>query len=248
MPNPSTLQGATQKRLESESGARVYLRGRGASKDPSDPEASEDLHVIIAGDTEEQVARAEALVNELVFAPHAALEAKRALLRSLADGGSGGAPTGANAMPFGGGAGDGEAVEVLTVPNAAIGAVIGRGGETIRELQTRTGCRVQVQREADVPLGSTDRTVTLTGPAAAVAAAKISVLAQVESRTAVGVPGAAPPGYGPGAGAGGPGGPVTLTVSVPEEAVGVVIGKQGTTIRGIQGEPAVLVGATRVRG
>jgi far upstream element-binding protein len=54
------------------------------------------------------------------------------------------------------------------------GALIGKGGATIRELQQRTGCRIQV---AAAPDAEGRRLVSVAGPPAGVEAAKAEVLA-----------------------------------------------------------------------
>jgi hypothetical protein len=56
-------------------------------------------------------------------------------------------------------------VESFTVPNAMAGSIIGTGGENIRSVQSRTGAHVRVDAPA---AGQSERTVTVTGTAAAV--------------------------------------------------------------------------------
>ena len=50
--------------------------------------------------------------------------------------------------------------------------IIGKGGETIRDLQDRTGANIQVQKEFEAKPGATTRTVTLSGRAERVDEAK----------------------------------------------------------------------------
>lgn len=56
-------RGATQKELESKSGARILIRGRGSSKDGNDENPDEELHVLIIADDDQQMEKAEALVQ-----------------------------------------------------------------------------------------------------------------------------------------------------------------------------------------
>jgi hypothetical protein len=56
-------RGNTQKKLERETGTKVVIRGKGSVKDgkkgkSEDPSEDEDLHVLITGDTQEQVCAA----------------------------------------------------------------------------------------------------------------------------------------------------------------------------------------------
>jgi far upstream element-binding protein len=52
----------------------------------------------------------------------------------------------------------------IKVPNNKVGLIIGRGGETIKNLQSRTGARIQLI-PLHLPEGdtSTERTVQMTG-------------------------------------------------------------------------------------
>ncbi len=57
-------RGNTQKKLERETGTKVVIRGKGSVKDgkkgkSEDPSEDEDLHVLITGDTQEQVRERE---------------------------------------------------------------------------------------------------------------------------------------------------------------------------------------------
>merc|ERR1719456_2136541 len=59
----------------------------------------------------------------------------------------------------------------LKVPHELIGMLIGRGGETIKEIKKESGARVDIQKEALEP-GSPDRFVHITGPPECVEFAK----------------------------------------------------------------------------
>ena len=63
-------RGNTHRRMETESGCKISIRGRGSVKDGrggnKPPDADDELHVLITGDTEEQVDSAEKMVQELL--------------------------------------------------------------------------------------------------------------------------------------------------------------------------------------
>ncbi|EKX54071.1 hypothetical protein GUITHDRAFT_62028, partial [Guillardia theta CCMP2712] len=84
-------RGNTQKKLERETGARIVIRGKGSVKDGrkgfkgNDPSEDEDLHVLITGDTQEQVDAASKIITELLTPKEdAENEWKRMQLRELA--------------------------------------------------------------------------------------------------------------------------------------------------------------------
>ncbi len=53
--------------------------------------------------------------------------------------------------------------------------VAGKGGENIKTLQQRTGCNIQVTRDADMPVGSNMRPVNLIGSKEQVEAAQTEI-------------------------------------------------------------------------
>jgi len=65
----------------------------------------------------------------------------------------------------------GDKLEMM-IPNSRTGAVIGKGGETIRSLQQRSGAYINIQGDRDVQPGSSDRLCTITGPKESCEAAK----------------------------------------------------------------------------
>lgn len=114
-------------------------------------------------------------------------------------------------------------VETLMVPNDKVGLVIGKGGATIRELQQRSGARIQVAKEGEAgaagaggslygapgqplpPQGGAGvtRAVTLTGPRPFVDAAKALISEKVAGYSAAGpVGGTQPTAYAYTAGVG----------------------------------------------
>lgn len=124
---------------------------------------------------------------------------------------------------------DGEECLQIMVPDRTVGLIIGRGGETIRDLQERSGCHVNIVGESKSINGL--RPVNLIGPYEAASMAKEMIMEIVESdnRSTNGPP--APTRSQPREG-----GPDKIqdTISVPSEAVGMIIGKGGETIREMQ--------------
>lgn len=135
---------------------------------------------------------------------------------------------------------EGENSVQIMVPDKTVGLIIGRGGETIRDLQERSGCHVNIVSENKSINGM--RPVNLIGPPAAAAIAKEMILEIVESDTRP------PPGQGqpdtrvpapfdPYRGAmpdRGGNDKITEEIYVPSEAVGMIIGKGGETIKEMQ--------------
>ncbi|KAL3421868.1 KH domain-containing protein [Phlyctema vagabunda] len=135
---------------------------------------------------------------------------------------------------------DGEDSMQIMVPDRTVGLIIGRGGETIRDLQERSGCHVNIVGEQKSVNGL--RPVNLIGSREAAARAKDLIMEIVESDSkSQGTKDRVPaqrdsnPGYG-GAGSGGGNGSdkSTDSIFVPSEAVGMIIGKGGETIKEMQ--------------
>jgi len=51
-------------------------------------------------------------------------------------------------------------MEDYRIPENLVGLVIGRGGESIKRLQSDSGCKIRIARDSD---GTQERTCTLTG-------------------------------------------------------------------------------------
>lgn len=145
-------------------------------------------------------------------------------------GGGGGAPTQLR---------EGEDHMQIMVPDRTVGLIIGRGGETIRDLQERSGCHINIVGESKSVNGL--RPVNLIGTPEASARAKDFIMEIVDSDTRGDGPAPKkPPPMGgrndaPPRDIGG-GGPdkINDAVYVPSDAVGMIIGKGGETIREMQ--------------
>lgn len=150
---------------------------------------------------------------------------------------------------------DGETTRQILVPDKTVGLIIGRGGETIRDLQERSGCHVNIVAENKSINGQ--RPVNLIGnkQASDKAEAMIWEIVDSDTRLAEQGQGRGPSGGGPpaggrgfeqpqygqhsmmGAGVGaavGGGGKVNESIKVPSEAVGMIIGKGGEAIKEMQ--------------
>jgi far upstream element-binding protein len=129
---------------------------------------------------------------------------------------------------------EGEESSQIMVPDRTVGLIIGRHGETIRDLQERSGCHINIVSENKSVNGL--RPVNLIGPPAAARHAKELILEIVESDSRNGnnpAAGRAPRGESFGGGGGG-GEKINDSIYVPSDAVGMIIGKGGETIREMQ--------------
>lgn len=139
--------------------------------------------------------------------------------------------------------------EKIGIPNGFVGFIIGKGGESITSMQRKSGCRVQIQKEHEMEPGSTQRIITLTGStqeSISMCRGIIEDMVQERARLNQEQGGGRGGGFsssGPGSNAAGQaaqlqqalaGGQAHVTVQVPNNDVGLVIGKSGTTIRSIQ--------------
>jgi far upstream element-binding protein len=115
-------------------------------------------------------------------------------------------------------------VQVM-VPQGRVGLIIGKGGETIRELQEKSGAKITVQPEGSVDPFAAERAVTVCGDEESIQRAKdlIHELLTGQSRG----------GFLGGSGATLTGGRGT-TIQIPETSVGAVIGKRAETLRTLQ--------------
>lgn len=139
---------------------------------------------------------------------------------------------------------DGEDHIQIMVPDRTVGLIIGRGGETIRDLQERSGCHINIVGENKSVNGL--RPVNLIGTPEAAARAKDAIMEIVDSDSRGEATGSRAGGAPSGGrndqrrdGGGGHmngGGPdkINDSVFVPSEAVGMIIGKGGETIREMQ--------------
>lgn len=76
-------RGSTQKRLESESGARILFRGKGSSKDGRDQYPSEPLHVLIRAENDSSLRKAVSLVKDIIYNKEERSNLKSKQLRTL---------------------------------------------------------------------------------------------------------------------------------------------------------------------
>lgn len=231
-------RGSTQKDLEQRTGAKILFRGRGAHKEghvPSGhPDDDDNLHIAVEG-PHDAVQRAVTELEDILNNPERASRLKQEQLRNLAEMNS------ANSI-YGPGHGgvsssesrelNGESVIELKVPNHLVGYVIGKGGENIQKMQAQTGGHVQIAKESEMKPGETMRTVTLRGSAGGVQELKRRVEELVAER-------ARPTGISQTARPAQPQNKeqdhaFILKVAVPNDKVGLVIGKGGVTIKAIQ--------------
>lgn len=230
-------RGSSLKAMEQRTGAKILIRGRGSSKEPNpaDPGANEEMHVVIEG-TDQAVAVATAEVEGIFKDPHRALIVKSEQLKNLANMNNGGNDF---ANPYGPAAGGGDDYQVeMAVPNKMVGLIIGRGGQNIQSMQRDYNITIQIASQNDVPPGSETRPVTLKGGRQSVDQARgriNQIITDRESEITGGIGGIGGGGggiYGPGGGGGGP--QATNHLTIPDDKVGLVIGKGGGTIKGVQ--------------
>ncbi|KAJ3235349.1 Far upstream element-binding protein 1 [Chytriomyces hyalinus] len=194
--------GETLKRIQSESGVvKIQFSEEHQNGDP-------ERRTTLIG-TEAEVERARAMIMELVEGGNR---------REMERGGGGGYGPRGTVFP-------------MEVPADRVGLVIGRGGETIKMLQAKSGARITVLQDGPNMRPGT-KVVNIQGTDDQIEEAKRMVDDIVTARVMVGG------GGGQYSGGGGgyqpPPGQELEEVRVPNDKVGLVIGKGGETVKGIQ--------------
>ncbi|XP_020694385.1 uncharacterized protein LOC110108190 isoform X4 [Dendrobium catenatum] len=135
--------GETIRHLQINSGAKIQIT-RDGDNDPHSPMR----HVELTG-TMENINKAEQLIKDVIAEVH-----------NMAN--AGGSPS-LVARGFSTPQSGGEQIE-MQIPSDKVGMIIGKGGETIKNLQTKTGARIQLLPQ-NLPNGDTskERTVRITG-------------------------------------------------------------------------------------
>ncbi|XP_018012959.1 far upstream element-binding protein 1 isoform X3 [Hyalella azteca] len=128
------------------------------------------------------------------------------------------------------GVGGGSEQEEISVPDKMVGLIIGRGGEQITRLQRESGAKIQMAQDSQ---GRPERLCTLSGTRDAIARARDLIFEIVNKgdgperrRRDMGPP-TGPPGLEGNGGA-------MVEISIPGPKVGLIIGKNGETIKGLQ--------------
>ncbi|KAF3447510.1 hypothetical protein FNV43_RR12696 [Rhamnella rubrinervis] len=115
----------------------------------------------------------------------------------------------------------------IDIPNGRVGVIIGKGGETIKYLQLQSGAKIQVTRDMDADLNSPTRMVELMGTPEQISKAEQlinDVLAGAESG-GQGIVSRRISGQA---------GSEQFVMKIPNNKVGLVIGKGGETIKTMQ--------------
>ncbi|CDF34538.1 KH domain-containing protein [Chondrus crispus] len=124
----------------------------------------------------------------------------------------------------------GDVWKTVYVPTSCVGLVIGRNGETIRNLQDRSGADIKVTPDEEAQPGADTRSILLSGTDEA-----ISTAHQLVSEIVMDAKSRRPPHSGPQVGFALNGQSLVFEVlSIPNEKVGLIIGKKGATIRDLQ--------------
>ncbi|BFZ20521.1 hypothetical protein BsWGS_23560 [Bradybaena similaris] len=138
--------------------------------------------------------------------------------------------------------GEGGTVVELNIPGSKVGLIIGKGGETIRQLQERAGVKMVMIQDSNAP-SAHDKPLRITGELAKCQRAKELVLELMAEKD--GMPRSNAGGYndfGSSMGSMGHGGGSNgMDISVPRQGVGLVIGKGGDMIKKIQSDTGAKV-------
>ena len=168
--------GETIKQIQSLTG--VYIN---VSREP--PQDGRPVRVLTLKGNPQQIAAGEAEVMRVCAAA-----------REFGGGGGGGMGGGPSRPGLGFGGGGGGDAEIMQVPAATIGMVIGRGGESIRRAETISGAMIKVQQDDGSAPGM--RVIKLIGSADACARARAEIESIVNATREMGGQGLGPPGGG----------------------------------------------------
>ena len=231
-------KGTYQKRLQQQSGCKILVRGKGTQKEgmPPQPDDNEEKHVLIIGDTEENISRAVHLVEKILFADEetrtkikeeqikASQEIRtELLLKDTSLPLSSGPPLEEHLMtPYGP---PDKSARFLQVPDDCVGLIIGKNGDTIRRLNRESACKIQI---AIKPIPNTKmRYVFIEGPEDKYEFAKKLIEAIIADQVNMKMNSAHLGESNPHPG------PYTL-LKIPNKMVGLIIGRNGETVKLIQ--------------
>ncbi|KAL2349396.1 hypothetical protein Fmac_003396 [Flemingia macrophylla] len=119
----------------------------------------------------------------------------------------------------------------IEVPNNKVGVLIGKAGDTIRYLQYNSGAKIQITRDADADPHCATRSVELIGSLESIDKAEKLMNAVIAEADAGGSPSLVARGLSP---AQVTVGSEQIQIQVPNEKVGLIIGRGGETIKGLQ--------------
>uniref|UniRef100_A0AAY4BIE3 K Homology domain-containing protein n=1 Tax=Denticeps clupeoides TaxID=299321 RepID=A0AAY4BIE3_9TELE len=123
------------------------------------------------------------------------------------------------------------AIQEILIPASKVGLVIGKGGDTIKQLQERTGVKMIMIQDGPMPTGA-DKPLRITGDPYKVQQARELVVEIIRDKDQ----GDFRAGLGGSRLAGS-----SLDVAVPRFAVGIVIGRNGEMIKKIQNDAGVRI-------
>ncbi|XP_026716215.1 far upstream element-binding protein 3 isoform X2 [Athene cunicularia] len=124
-------------------------------------------------------------------------------------------------------------IQEILIPASKVGLVIGKGGETIKQLQERTGVKMIMIQDGPLPTGA-DKPLRITGDAYKVQQAREMVLEIIREKDQADFRGVRND-FSSRMGGG------SIEVSVPRFAVGIVIGRNGEMIKKIQNDAGVRI-------
>lgn len=221
-------KGAKQRQLQEMSGAKVHIRGRGASK-TNYPEDRADPHVTVEG-TEEAVEMVCREIEEIISNPEKAQRVRDEQMKLVFE------EKDQRRGPYVRQLRDGSYELEMFVPNSVVGLVIGRGGENIHRIQSALGVDCDIAKE---PNRNGTRTIMIRGKSSRYlhdAKRRIDDIAdkaplKPKSSTSDDQPSgssshAPPPASNTK--------PYVIKVAVPNDKIGLVVGKGGSVINGIQ--------------
>ncbi|XP_057236043.1 far upstream element-binding protein 3 isoform X3 [Malurus melanocephalus] len=124
-------------------------------------------------------------------------------------------------------------IQEILIPASKVGLVIGKGGETIKQLQERTGVKMIMIQDGPLPTGA-DKPLRISGDAFKVQQAREMVLEIIREKDQADFRGVRSD-FSARMGGG------SIEVSVPRFAVGIVIGRNGEMIKKIQNDAGVRI-------
>ncbi|KTF84930.1 hypothetical protein cypCar_00047088 [Cyprinus carpio] len=124
------------------------------------------------------------------------------------------------------------AVQEILIPASKVGLVIGKGGDTIKQLQERTGVKMIMIQDDPMPTGS-DKPLRITGDPYKVQQARELVVEIIREKDQ-GDFRSGRSDFGSRLGS-------SIDVAVPRFAVGIVIGRNGEMIKKIQNDAGVRI-------